>query len=64
MRMLKSASSMNTTQEHVIVSVSAGYQIEVPKSNITFRGMVDTNWAVAAVMEKRLPSLSFAFVLS
>jgi len=45
-------------------SVSAGYQIEVPKSNITFRGMVDTNWTVAAVMEKRLPPLPFAFVLS
>lgn len=45
-------------------SVTAGYQIEVPKSNITFRGMLDTNWTVAAVMEKRLPPLPFAFVLS
>ena len=45
-------------------SVSAGYQIEVPKSNISFRGMVDTNWTVAAVMEKRLPPLPFTFVLS
>lgn len=45
-------------------SVSAGYQIEVPKSNITFRGMLDTNWTVAAVMEKRLPPLPFTFVLS
>lgn len=45
-------------------SVSAGYQMEVPKSNITFRGMLDTNWTVAAVMEKRLPPLPFTFVLS
>lgn len=45
-------------------SVSAGYQIEVPKSNISFRGMVDTNWTVAAVMEKRLPPLPFTLVLS
>lgn len=45
-------------------SVSAGYLIDVPKANFTFRGMLDTNWTVAAVMEKRLPPLPFTFLLS
>lgn len=45
-------------------SVSLGYQIEVPKASVTFRGMMDTNWTVAAVMEKRLAPLPFTFILS
>ena len=45
-------------------TVGLAYQIEIPKSDITFRGMVDTDWTVAGFMEKRLPPLPFAFVLS
>ncbi|EDO40660.1 predicted protein [Nematostella vectensis] len=45
-------------------AVSLGYQMNIPKANVTFRGMVDTNWTVAAVMEKRLLPLPFTFVLS
>lgn len=44
--------------------VSLGYQLDIPKANVLFRGMVDTNWTVAAVMEKRLLPLPFTFVLS
>jgi len=36
-----------------------GYQIDLPKADIVFRGMVDTNWTVAAVMEKKLQPLRF-----
>jgi len=41
-----------------------GYQIDLPKADIVFRGMVDTNWTVAAVMEKKLQPLPFTFALS
>ncbi|XP_055638401.1 mitochondrial import receptor subunit TOM40 homolog 1-like [Toxorhynchites rutilus septentrionalis] len=41
-----------------------GYQIDLPKSELVFRGMVDTNWSVAAVLEKKLQPLPFTFALS
>lgn len=41
-----------------------GYQIDLPKADILFRGMVDTNWNVAAVLEKKLQPLPFTFALS
>ncbi|XP_055612269.1 mitochondrial import receptor subunit TOM40 homolog 1-like [Uranotaenia lowii] len=41
-----------------------GYQIDLPKSELVFRGMVDTNWTVAAVLEKKLPPLPLTFALS
>ena len=44
--------------------VSLGYQVDLPKANFTFRGLVDTNWTVAGFFEKKLPPLPFTFVLS
>ena len=44
--------------------VSFGYQVDIPKANVNFRGLVDTNWTVAGVLEKRLQPLPFSFVLS
>eukprot|EP00794_Sanderia_malayensis_P011233 gene11233-12412_t len=44
--------------------VSLGYQVDLPKANFTFRGLVDTNWTVAGFLEKKLPPLPFTFVLS
>lgn len=41
-----------------------GYQIDLPKADLVFRGMLDTNWNVAAVMEKKLQPLPFSFALS
>ena len=43
---------------------TVGYQIDLPKADLIFRGMVDTNWNVAAVMEKKLQPLPFTFALS
>lgn len=43
---------------------SFGYQIDLPKANLTFRGMVDSNWTVGAVLEKKLQPLPFTFALS
>ncbi|XP_058452247.1 mitochondrial import receptor subunit TOM40 homolog 1-like [Malaya genurostris] len=41
-----------------------GYQIDLPKSELIFRGMVDSNWSVAAILEKKLQPLPFTFALS
>lgn len=40
------------------------YQVDLNKANVTFKGMVDSNWTAGAVMEKRLMPLPFTFVLS
>jgi len=41
-----------------------GYNVDVPKANMSFKGSVDSNWQVSAVMEKRLMPLPFTFMLS
>jgi len=43
---------------------SIGYQIDLPKANLVFRGMLDSNWTVGAVLEKKLQPLPFTFALS
>lgn len=43
---------------------SFGYQIDVPKADLTFRGSLDTNWQVGAVLEKKLQPLPLSFTLS
>ncbi|CAF1087919.1 unnamed protein product [Brachionus calyciflorus] len=40
------------------------YQVDLAKANMTFKGMVDSNWQTGAVLEKRLLPLPFTFVLS
>lgn len=45
-------------------TASIGYQVDLPKADLMFRGMVDTNWNVAAVLEKKLQPLPFSFALS
>ncbi|CAM6032222.1 unnamed protein product [Sphagnum compactum] len=41
-----------------------GYQIDLPKADLVFKGMVDSNWNVGAVLEKKLQPLPFSFALS
>lgn len=43
---------------------SLGYQIDLPKANLVFRGMLDSNWTVGAVLEKKLQPLPFTLALS
>lgn len=45
-------------------SVTAGYHLEYPKGNVTFRGSVDTNWQVLSTIEKKLLPLPCSLVLS
>ncbi|OTF80982.1 mitochondrial import receptor subunit TOM40-like protein [Euroglyphus maynei] len=45
-------------------TASFGYQIDLPKSNFVFRGLVDTNWNVGCVFEKKLLPLPFTLMFS
>lgn len=45
-------------------STTVGYQVELPTANLTFRGQLDSNWQVGAILEKKLPPLPFTFALS
>ncbi|ALC48729.1 tomboy40 [Drosophila busckii] len=41
-----------------------GYQIDLPKADLVFRGSIDSNWHISGVLEKRLQPLPFSFSLS
>jgi len=41
-----------------------GYHYELPKANLSFKGSVDSNLVVSAVLEKKLQPLPFTFILS
>lgn len=43
---------------------TTAFQVEIPKSNCTFKGKLDSNWTVAAVLEKKLTPLPFSLALS
>ncbi|XP_072049166.1 mitochondrial import receptor subunit TOM40 homolog [Amphiura filiformis] len=45
-------------------AVGLGYCVDIPQANCTFKGMVDTNWTVAGVLEKRMAQAPFTFLLS
>ncbi|TRY96377.1 hypothetical protein DNTS_029312 [Danionella cerebrum] len=44
-------------------SVSFGYQLDVPKANLVFRGSIDSNWVVGANLEKKLQPLPLSLAL-
>ncbi|KAJ8000310.1 hypothetical protein DPEC_G00203510 [Dallia pectoralis] len=44
-------------------SVSFGYQLDVPKANLLFKGSIDSNWQVGATLEKKLLPLPLSLVL-
>ncbi|XP_045464289.1 mitochondrial import receptor subunit TOM40 homolog 1-like [Harmonia axyridis] len=43
---------------------SIGYQVDLPKSELVFKGHIDSNWSVGAVLEKKLVPLPFTLALS
>lgn len=45
-------------------TATIAYQLDLPKADLVFKGSVDTNWTVGAVLEKRLQPLPFSFALS
>ncbi|MEQ2291225.1 Mitochondrial import receptor subunit TOM40 [Ameca splendens] len=44
-------------------SVSFGYQLDVSKANLQFKGSIDSNWIVGATLEKKLLPLPLSLVL-
>ncbi|CAD6241251.1 GSCOCG00002584001-RA-CDS [Cotesia congregata] len=45
-------------------TATIAYQVDLPKADIVFKGSVDSNWTVGAVLEKKLQPLPFSFALS
>lgn len=41
-----------------------GYQVDLPKADIIFKGSVDSNWTISGLLEKKLQPLPFSFSLS
>uniref|UniRef100_A0A3B1J0H9 Translocase of outer mitochondrial membrane 40 homolog (yeast) n=1 Tax=Astyanax mexicanus TaxID=7994 RepID=A0A3B1J0H9_ASTMX len=44
-------------------SVSFGYQVDLPKANLLFKGSLDSNWVVGATLEKKLLPLPLSLAL-
>ncbi|KAJ8354788.1 hypothetical protein SKAU_G00223550 [Synaphobranchus kaupii] len=44
-------------------SVSFGYQLDLPKANLLFKGSIDSNWLVGATLEKKVVPLPLALTL-
>lgn len=45
-------------------TATIGYQVDLPKADLVFRGSIDSNLTVGAVLEKKLQPLPFSFALS
>lgn len=45
-------------------TATLGYQIDVPKADLVFRGSLDSNWQVGAVLEKKLQPMPLTLTLS
>ena len=44
--------------------LSVGYKYDLPKANVSFKGVVDTQWNVSCIVEKRLDPLPASLTLS
>lgn len=44
-------------------TTSLGYQLDVPKANLLFKGTLDSNWVVGATLEKKLLPLPLTLAL-
>ncbi|KAF6076161.1 translocase of outer mitochondrial membrane 40 like [Phyllostomus discolor] len=42
---------------------SFGYLLSLPQANMVFRGLVDSDWCVGAVLEKKMPPLPVTLAL-
>jgi len=51
----------NLKMQEVVATV--GYQVDLPRAGFMFRGAVDSNWTVRAVMEKKLLPIPFTLSL-
>uniref|UniRef100_A0A8D0GPM4 Translocase of outer mitochondrial membrane 40 like n=1 Tax=Sphenodon punctatus TaxID=8508 RepID=A0A8D0GPM4_SPHPU len=44
-------------------SFAFGYHLALPRANMAFKGLVDSNWCVGGVLEKKLPPLPVTLAL-
>uniref|UniRef100_A0A8C6VNJ3 Translocase of outer mitochondrial membrane 40 like n=1 Tax=Naja naja TaxID=35670 RepID=A0A8C6VNJ3_NAJNA len=44
-------------------SFAYGYQLTLPEANMIFKGFLDSNWCVGAVLEKKIPPLPVTLAL-
>uniref|UniRef100_A0A2D4HZC6 Mitochondrial import receptor subunit TOM40 homolog n=1 Tax=Micrurus lemniscatus lemniscatus TaxID=129467 RepID=A0A2D4HZC6_MICLE len=44
-------------------SATFGYQLDLPKANLLFRGSIDSNWIVGAALEKKLIPLPLTLAM-
>ncbi|XP_069796121.1 mitochondrial import receptor subunit TOM40 homolog isoform X1 [Narcine bancroftii] len=44
-------------------SVTFGYQLDLPKANLLFKGSLDSNWVVGATLEKKIVPLPLTLAL-
>ncbi|KAK7886879.1 hypothetical protein WMY93_026500 [Mugilogobius chulae] len=44
-------------------TTSLGYQLDLPKANLLFKGSIDSNWVVGATLEKKLLPLPLTLAL-
>ncbi|XP_018025315.1 mitochondrial import receptor subunit TOM40 homolog 1 [Hyalella azteca] len=61
---LQIATELETSLRMQESVATSGFQVEIPKANCTFRGKIDSNGTVGAVMEKKLTPLPFCLTLS
>ncbi|XP_041983626.1 mitochondrial import receptor subunit TOM40 homolog 1-like [Aricia agestis] len=61
---LQVVAEMETSFRGMESTGTIGYQVTIPKADLVFRGMVDSNWTIGAVLEKKLQPLPFTFALS
>lgn len=52
---------VNLKMQEVVATL--GYQVDLPRAGFMFRGAVDSNWTVRAVMEKKLLPIPFTLSL-
>ncbi|GFR75905.1 mitochondrial import receptor subunit TOM40 [Elysia marginata] len=45
-------------------TATVAYQIDIPKADAVFRGQIDSNWCIGAVLEKKLVPFPFTLALS
>ncbi|XP_058797387.1 mitochondrial import receptor subunit TOM40 homolog 1 [Phymastichus coffea] len=53
---------VNSRMQEAVGTIA--YQVDLPKADLVFKGSVDSNWNVGAVLEKKLQPLPFTFALS
>ncbi|KAL4706659.1 hypothetical protein ACJJTC_005044 [Scirpophaga incertulas] len=61
---LQIVAEMETSFQGMESVGTIGYQVTIPKAELVFRGMVDSNWNIGAVLEKKLQPLPCTFALS